>query len=193
MLLRRQQQWVLAGQQQGLSSDAKMTYVAYAIPTTYALYKTCRQWNNRQHFLPIWDNSNMFKVRNTFQKVSKKCDMHRLGDFKNLVSSVTQWPCLIFFKCTSITCVSYFRNNFWCGMLKFTLFFCIIFFQFIVSSLLISSCLSAPQNFVARSAIGSHNSQILRSPFGTHSHHSKTVSDLDGTAVVHRHHTQNTG
>lgn len=66
-------------------------------------------------------------------------------------------------------------------------------FKFIVLSLLISSCLSAPQNFVGRSAIGSHNSQILRSPFGTHSHHSKTVSDLDGTAVVHRHHTQNTG
>ena len=43
---------------------------------------------------------------------------------------------------------------------------------------------------MARQALGAHNSQIVRSPFGTLSHHTKTVTDLDGSAVVHRHHTQ---
>merc|ERR1712086_161116 len=47
---------------------------------------------------------------------------------------------------------------------------------------------AAPQFFVTspQAAVGHHTSQTVRSPFGTHSHHHKTVTDLDGSAQVHR-------
>ena len=53
---------------------------------------------------------------------------------------------------------------------------------------MISSCSAAPQTLFARqaAAIGSHDSQTVRSPFGTVHTHSKTVTDLDGTAHVHK-------
>jgi len=48
--------------------------------------------------------------------------------------------------------------------------------------------MAAPQFFVSspQAAVGHHTSQTVRSPFGTHSHHHKTVTDLDGSAQVHR-------
>ena len=48
--------------------------------------------------------------------------------------------------------------------------------------------MAAPQFFVTspQAAVGAHTSQTVRSPFGTHSHHQKTVTDLDGSAQVHR-------
>jgi hypothetical protein len=49
--------------------------------------------------------------------------------------------------------------------------------------------MAAPQFFVTSpqaAAVGAHTSHTVRSPFGTHSHHQKTVTDLDGSAQVHR-------
>jgi hypothetical protein len=50
--------------------------------------------------------------------------------------------------------------------------------------------LAAPQFFVnvpaSQAAIGTHNNQILRTALGTHENHEKTVTNLDGTAQVHR-------
>ena len=50
------------------------------------------------------------------------------------------------------------------------------------------STLAAPQLLVAspQGAVGSHTSQTLRSALGSHHAHHKTVTDLDGTAQVHR-------
>ena len=57
-----------------------------------------------------------------------------------------------------------------------------------MSCLLVSSCWAAPQTLFARqgAAVASHTSQNVRSPFGSVSSHSKTVTDLDGSAHVHR-------
>mgnify|MGYP007022840137 CR=1 FL=1 len=71
-------------------------------------------------------------------------------------------------------------------------------FQFLVSCLLISSGLAAPQQFFAAqagqgSSLGSHSSQTVRTPFGTLSSHSKTVAEADGTSHVHRFDTRHHG
>ena len=62
-----------------------------------------------------------------------------------------------------------------------------------MSCLFLSSALAAPQQFLARQALGSHSSQTVRTPFGTLSSHQKTVAEADGTSHVHRFDTRHHG
>ena len=50
--------------------------------------------------------------------------------------------------------------------------------------------MAAPQFFVSapasQAAVATHSNQVLRSALGTHANHEKTVTNIDGTAQVHR-------